>query len=269
MHEKRGSPLSISYYLRNPHGGAVQADGITSANTVGYQNKTVTVNNRSMRSAATFLKVGENPTAIKISDIKQTAGDPGDLTLCTYDDNVTQLHQYQFFSTGATGGELPEGWYVLDTNLDPDFEAGPQTTDLPYGQGCVIVSANSSAEYTSAGEVDSVKREFTVTVNTRKMMGNVLPRTVYLSEIKQTVGDPGDLTLCTYDNNVTQQHQYQYFSTEATGGELPEGWYVLDANLDPDFEAGPQDFALSSGDGFVVVSANSSAVLQFPKAINE
>ena len=41
MHEKRDSPLSISYYLRNPHGGAVQADGITSANTVGYSGQSV------------------------------------------------------------------------------------------------------------------------------------------------------------------------------------------------------------------------------------
>ena len=99
------------------------------------------------------------------------------------------------------------------------------------------------------------------------MMGNILPRTVQLSEIKQTVGDPGDLTLCTYDDNVTQLHQYQYFSSAATGGELPEGWYVLDASLDPDFDKGPQDFELAAGDGFVVVSGNSSAVLQFPSAM--
>lgn len=221
-----------------------------------------------MRSAATFLAIGgEDPTAITISDIKQTVGDPGDLTLCTYNDNVTRLAQYWFFSSEATGGELPEGWYVLDANLDPDFDAGVQDVDLPYGQGCVIVSGNSSAEYTSAGEVDSIKREFTVTAGARKMMGNVLPKSVMLSEIKQTVGDPGDLTFCTYDNNVTRQAQYWYFSSEATGGELAEGWYILDANLDPDFEQGPQDFSLASGEGFVVVSGNSSAVLQFPEAM--
>ena len=219
-----------------------------------------------MRAPATFLNVGDNPTAIKISDIKQTSGDPGDLTLGRYDDNVTRLASYLYFSTEATGGELPEGWYILDSNGDPDFEAGPQTTDLPYGQGCVIVSANSSAEYTSAGEVDSIKREFSVAVNTRKMMGNVLPRTVHLSEIKQTVGDPGDLTLCRYDDNVTRLASYLFFSTEATGGELPEGWYILDSNGDPDFEAGPQDYEFASGQGFVVVSANSNAVLQFPAA---
>ena len=158
---------------------------------------------------------------------------------------------------------------LVDKNGDPDFEAGPQDTDLPYGQGCVIVSSSSKAEYTSAGEVDSIKREFKVTINTRKMMGNVLPRTVQLSEIKQTVGDPGDLTFCTYNENVTRTASYQFFSTEATGGELPEGWYILDKNGDPDFEAGPQDVPLPSGQGFVIVSSSSNAVLQFPKAIVE
>ena len=101
------------------------------------------------------------------------------------------------------------------------------------------------------------------------MMGNVLPMPVMLSDIKQTVGDPGDLTFCTYDNNVTRLARYWYFSTEATGGELEEGWYILDENADPDFEKGPQDFQLASGEGFVVNSDNSNAVLQFPKAINE
>ena len=220
-----------------------------------------------MRSAATFLLVGENPTAIKISDIKQTSGDPGDLTLCLYNDNVTRLAQYWYFSTEATGGELEEGWYSVDDNLEPDFEGGVKDADLPYGQGCVINSSNSSAEYTSAGAVDSIKREFSVAANARKMMGNVLPRAVMLSEIKQTVGDPGDLTFCTYNNNVTRLAQYWYFSTEATGGELEEGWYLVDDNLEPDFEKGPQDFSIPSGQGFVVNSSNSSAVLQFPKAI--
>ena len=229
----------------------------------------VTIGDRAMRTVATFLNVGENPTAIKLSDITQTAGDPGDLTLCTYNDNVTRTASYWFFSSEATGGELEEGWYLLDNNGDPDFEGGVKNADIPYGQGCVIVSGNSSATYTSAGEVDSIKREFTVAIGARKMMGNVLPKPVMLSEIKQTVGDPGDLTFCTYNNNVTRTASYWYFSSEATGGELEEGWYILDSQGDPDFEKGPQDFQLASGEGFVVVSGNSSAVLQFPKAIND
>ena len=118
---------------------------VESANVVGYQAKNVTINDRAMRSAATFLKVGEKPTAIKISDIKQTAGDPGDLTLCLYNDNVTRTAQYIYFSSEATGGELEEGWYILDSNGDPDFESGVQDFAIPSGQGFVVNSSNSSA----------------------------------------------------------------------------------------------------------------------------
>ena len=78
-----------------------------------------------MRSAATFLLVGENPTAIKLSDIKQTAGEPGDLTLCTYNDNVTRLAQYIYVSAEAAAeAEIDPGWYILDGDGNPDVEAG-------------------------------------------------------------------------------------------------------------------------------------------------
>ena len=41
MLEKRDSPLLILHYDLVPHGGAVQADGISSANTVGYSGATI------------------------------------------------------------------------------------------------------------------------------------------------------------------------------------------------------------------------------------
>ena len=239
---------------------------VTSANIVGYNTKGVKNGDRSMRSAATFLNIGDAPVDVKISDIKQSVGDPGDLTLCLYDDNVTRTAQYWFFSSEATGGELEEGWYILDSNGEPDFEKGIQSAALPYGQGCVINSVNSDAGYTSAGAVDNIEREFSVPNGARKMMGNVLPKQITLSQIKQSVGDPGDLTFCTYDNNVTRTAQYWFFSTEATGGELEEGWYILDNNGEPDFEKGVQDIPLPAGEGFVVNSVNSSAVLKFPAA---
>ena len=240
-----------------------------SSGVVGYANKTVTAGNRAMRSAATFLKVGENPTAVKLSDIKQTVGDPGDLILCIYNDNVTRLAQYIYVSAEAAAeAEIDAGWYALDGDGNPDVESGVQDADLPYGQGCVINSASSTAEYTSAGEVDSIKREFTVTAGARKMMGNVLPRDITLSELKQTVGDPGDLVFCTYDNNVTRLAQYIYVSDEAAAeAEIAAGWYALDGDGNPDVEGGVKDFTIPAGQGFVVNSANSSAVLQFPKAM--
>ena len=112
---------------------------------VGYVANSVTAGDRAMRSASTFLNIGANPTEIKISDIKQSAGDPGDLTLCLYDDNVTRQAQYWYFSAEATGGELEEGWYLLNSNDEPEFEKGVQDFDIAPGAGFVITSVNSTA----------------------------------------------------------------------------------------------------------------------------
>ncbi len=231
-----------------------------------------------MRSAATFLKIGENPTAIKLSDIQQIAGGPGDLVLCLYDNNVTRQAQYMYISDevveGSEGYFPNAGWYKVDDSLNPiNPELGAQgDVDLPYGQGCVINSSSSEAVYTSAGEVDSIVREFSIASGARKMMGNVLPRTLMLSELKQISGGPGDLVFCTYDNNVTRQAQYMYISDEVvTGSEgyFPNvGWYKVDDSLNPiNPELGAQDLEIPSGDGFVVNSSNSEAMLQFPKAL--
>ena len=99
-----------------------------------------------MRSASTFLNVGENPTAIKLSDIKQTVGDPGDLVFCTYNDNVTRLAQYIYVSAEAAAeAEIDPGWYILDSDGMPDVEAGVKDFTITSGQGFVINSLNSSA----------------------------------------------------------------------------------------------------------------------------
>ena len=53
-------------------GSAPQSASVSNRPTlVAYQAKSVTANTRAMRSAATFLLVGENPTAIKLSDINR------------------------------------------------------------------------------------------------------------------------------------------------------------------------------------------------------
>ncbi len=242
-----------------------------------------------MRVSSTFLKTGDNPTAIKLSDIEQTVGFPGELVLCTYDDNVTRQARYMYFSAEAIADEvsydsslaelnLQPGWYLSDASKIPDFRKGTQNIDLVFGQGCVIESSSNTAEYTVKGVVDSIQREFQIPANARKMMGNVLPRAINLSEIKQTVGFPGELVLCTYDNNVTRQARYMYFSEAAIADEvdwdssltslnLQPGWYLSDASKIPDFKKGAQDIEFASGQGFVVESSSNTAVLQFPSAM--
>ncbi len=222
-----------------------------------------------MRTPSVFLKMGANPTAIWLSDIQQTAGGAADLILCTYNDNVSRTAMYIYINAEeAAVAELASaGWYQLDDEFNPipdevkDFE-------LPFGQGCVIVSGSSDAAYTSKGVVDSIKREFSVTENTSKMTGNVLPHSIMLSDLKQTAGGAADLILCTYNDNVSRTAMYIYINAEeaAVAGLASAGWYQLDDEFNP-IPDEVKDFELPSGQGFVVVSGNSDAVLQFPSAM--
>ena len=77
MHEKRDSPLSISYYLRNPHGGAVQADGITSANTVGYSGQSVVAGQFYM-VAVQFADVQASADVANFNSFITTTCSPGE-----------------------------------------------------------------------------------------------------------------------------------------------------------------------------------------------
>ena len=77
MNEKRDSPLSISYYLRNPHGGAVQADGITSANTVGYSGTTINAGQWYL-VAVQFADVSSSTEVADFNSLLSTTCTPGE-----------------------------------------------------------------------------------------------------------------------------------------------------------------------------------------------
>ena len=77
MREKRDSPLSISYYLRNPHGGAVQADGISSANTVGYSGATINADQWYLVGVQ-FADVGSALETADFNSLLSTTCTPGE-----------------------------------------------------------------------------------------------------------------------------------------------------------------------------------------------
>ncbi len=230
-----------------------------------------------MRSAATFLKTGANPEAVTLGDIERTGGEYTQLTLAAYDDNVTCKFEYIYFSEAEslkyTDGEIPHGWYLRLADGEPDFDSGLKNdVALPIGQGCVIDSSSSEATYTSKGLVDTAGREFNILAGSRKMMGNFLPRSITLGELKRTTGEYTQLTFCTYDNNVTCTGEYVYFSEEEslkyTDGEIPHGWYLRLEDGEPDFDSGLKDeLELPSGQGFVADSSSDEIMLQFPKAM--
>jgi len=207
---------------------------------------------------------------------------PGQITLGTYDDNVTRQHEYWYFdSATAIEAEVEPGWYLTKEDPDegtvPDFGAGVQNAvELPYGRACVMVSIEDGANYNTQGNVALANVEIQVDQDHRRMTGNSMPRAINISEITTGNGEsatfPGQLTLGTYDDNVTRQHEYWYFDpATATEAEVEVGWYLTKEDPDegtiPDFEAGVQSFTFAPGQGFVMTSMEDGAVFTLPKAL--
>ena len=176
----------------------------------------------------------------------------------------------ELYAVQSVDMAFPEGLAVLDVLLQHVIgESGVaklKRHGIVHAVACDLLDQQIVGLLGTAGFAEH--GEFTVPGGARKMMGNVLPRDIKLSELKQTVGEPGDLIFCTYDNNVTRLAQYIYVSDEAAAeAEIASGWYALDGDGNPDVEGGTKDFTIPSGQGFVVNSLNSNAVLQFPKAM--
>ena len=255
---------------------------------MGYTTGDIAVNNRPMRICS-FGQIGKTLSEMTIAGFAQQGGDPEDVQLCTYDDNVTQLRRFAYFSKEFFDDpdmklDYPNavpGWYEYPASAfdDFDFEKPCNDVALPYGQGCVLVGgASGGVTFNSSGEVVEQEVEIELAVNHRRMTGNVLPRKCNVSEIKQVGGDPEDIQLYTYNNNVQTQHRYAYFGEEFwadednqkdfPGGSI--GWYEYPESAFDDFEldAPPVSFTFDPNEGFVMVGgASGGATFKLPKAI--
>ena len=101
MREKRDSPLSISYYLRNPHGGAVQADGISSANTVGYSGATINADQWYLVGVQ-FADVGSALETADFNSLISTTCTPGEFGDGT-DGTMGNAPMIQVLNAAGTG----------------------------------------------------------------------------------------------------------------------------------------------------------------------
>ena len=149
MREKRDSPLSISYYPSNPHGGAVQADGITSANTVGYSGQSVVAGQFYM-VAVQFSDVGATDVA-GFNNFFSTTCTPGEYGAGT-DPSMGDAPQIQVLNASGIG--YTKYYYIsdaYDSNDNPvsgncwaDQDGYIATgTQVPVGQSFWVKSASA------------------------------------------------------------------------------------------------------------------------------
>ena len=212
---------------------AVVADGIESANVVGYVNRATTQESASL--GGMFVSVGASTW--KLGDVK--------LTNATMDD-VIQFLEWDNASTDVSAYYYNGHWYDYDTDDELD--------DQPLQAGtaflCLFTSGNNIS-FEFAGEVASDKVSIT-TDQESPFLANPCPRTITLGEVTMTGATMDDvIQFLEWDNASTDFSAYYY------NGH----WYDYDTddNLD--------DYELQPGDAFLGLFSGAEITVTFPKAI--
>lgn len=245
---------------------------IESTNIVGYVTDKVASGNRPMR-VATFAPIKGSLAEMTIGSVQQNGGDPADIVLATYNDNVTRLREFHFFTKDFIETEelgCKEGWYEPDADGEYDLEKNSNDVALPFGYACVVDGVATDTSFMFSGSVVTTDVEVELSAGQRRMTGNTLPREIDINEIKQVGGDPADLVLATYNDNVTRLCEYHYFTKEFIAAEelgCEEGWYEPDADGEYDLEAGPAHVTIKAGQGFVIDCVAVSATFKLPAAL--
>ena len=233
MREKRDSPLSISYYPSNPHGGAVQADGITSANTVGYSGQSVVAGQFYM-VAVQFADVGAADVANFNSFINTTCapGEYGD------GEDTTMGNAPQIQVLNASGIGYTKYYYISDAY---DAEDNPVSGNCwADGAGYIATDADALAlakgfwfkamtagTITCSGQVSATSDlGATVTADQFNIVANAYPVALNLNAAESanfTPGEYGD------GEDTTMGNAPQIQVLNASGIGYTKYFYISDA----------------------------------------
>ena len=116
--EKCDSTLSICRYPHLPHGGAVFADGITSANVVGYQTKEILANDYTMFG---IQFQGTDGEGVKLGDLAINANGGGSSAdadnILVWEDGVYTYYYYGVYGN-SKHPEWDNIWYSM-SDIDP------------------------------------------------------------------------------------------------------------------------------------------------------
>ena len=216
--------------------GAVLADGIASANVVGYTSKAVTAGKFYMIGTQ-FDKAGTTTAGrIDMNDLIQLSSD---LTPGLFEDDFATAPQIQVLS--AAGG-YNKYYYISDGTDDKDDELGYaawcddygyELTDaakLELGKGFWFISPVASGTITTAGQVSELaSKTLSFPANKFTILSNPYPKAVSLQSVT-TSATPG-----LFEDDFATAPQIQVLS--AVGG-YNKYYYISDGTDDKDDELG-------------------------------
>ena len=230
-------------------------DGIESANTVGYQAKSV--RRLLSQQVCTFDAIGgggmDIQKLIPVDENGDYIGD-GDITIQFTSDRGALLGAYAYYGEDEYDDDCPAGWYNEETDERVVFTFDP-------GQA-FQVNAGSACTFTYAGEVVSTQ----TFVPCRRLLspqGNSRPVSVDIQTIipvdaiddGEYIGD-GDITIQFTSDRGALQSAFAYYGDDEYDDGCLAGWY----NEETDERV---DYTLEPGQGFKV-NAGTACYLKFP-----
>ena len=241
------------------HGGAVLADGITSANTVGYTSKAVTAGQFYLIGTQ-FDKAGTATAGrIDMNDLIQLSSD---ITPGLYDNDFITAPQIQVQK--AAGG-YTRYYYISDGTDDNDDELGysawcdkdgyelTEEMKLELGKGFWFYSPVASGTITTAGQVhDSVSKTISFAAGQFTILANPYPTAVSLQSLT-TSATPG-----LYDDDFATAPQIQ---VQKAAGGYTRYYYISDGTDENDDELGYN--AWCDKDGYELEGAQIEAGAAF------
>ena len=281
-------PFPIPTYPPPPYGGAVQADGISSANTVGYRSKPL---NNFQFVGSTFTGVGGSET-MTYGNLKTNCDLTGELGTgwLAMSDAVVELNEngsfvrYVVYVPAYIAGEYgaEAGWYEMDAvTIDEDYSTPLNNTPITFGLGLQTATAGAGdADITFSGEV---KPTATVTdVNGFMIVANCAEKAIKLDELITNcdlTGELGTGWLAMSDAVVELNEngsfvRYIVYVPAYIAGEYSAaaGWYEMDAvTIDEDYSTPlGQSITFQPGEAFqVATAAAGDATVTFRSALAE
>ena len=228
------------------------ADGLESANTVGYQ-EIPTPQGSSMR-CATFRTV--LAASYPLSELSVTGSDGmGDVVVQTISSEGLWDGEYYYLTEDGWG--VPTGWYK-----DAFGDEAADDIVLPQGTALFVTSANNDITLLVSGEVakGNVLVPFAQGAG---IVGNCTPVSVDLNDVAVEGSDGmGDVVAQSISAEGTWDGEYYYLTEDGWG--VTTGWYK-----DAFGDEAADDVTLDPGDSLFVTSANNDVTFVFPAAIAE
>ena len=222
---KFGFPPTIRRYPRSLYCGAVFADGITSANVVGYQTKEILANDYTMFGVQFQGTDGEG---VKLGDLavspKGGQSSAGSDNILVWENGVYTTY---WFGTGWDDPKWDDFWYDKDENIVND------TVSIKPGVACWYLRRGEATTLTVSGQVKATATTTTILANDYTMFINPYPTAITFGNLK-VAGPNGGVSSADGDNILVWEdgvYTTYWFGTGWDDPKWDDFWYDKDENI--------------------------------------